>query len=347
MLPERFSESNSECMSKKMKDKEISKGEVVFYKTPDGKPQLEVKLDGETVWLTQKQLAALYGVDRSVVTKHIKNIFKDRELIEKSVSAKIAHTAEDGKKYQVSAYNLDMIISVGYRVNSKSATQFRIWATKALREYLIKGYVVNEKKLKGADLDGLEKTIGFLRSIANSKRLKSDEARGLANIIADYTNSWILLQKFDQEELKMKRGKLGKVVGLDYQKYKAAIESLKYDLAKKKEATELFGRERGKSFEAIIGNVRQSFAGQELYDGTIAKAVHLFYFIIKDHPFTDGNKRIASFLFIVFLAQNMLLYKRDGERKINENALVALALLVAESSPRDKDLMVALITNLL
>jgi death-on-curing family protein len=336
-------------MKKKTTRNDFPKGEIVIYKTKDGQAKLEVNLRDETLWLTQKQIAELFGIERSVITKHLKNIFRDGELNENSVCAIFAHTAEDGKIYQTQYYNLDSIISVGYRANSKRATQFRIWATNVLRNHLLKGFTINEKRLKNhrAKLSELEKAVQLLQKAMNSKKLLKSEAEGLLKVITDYANSWLLLQKYDEGKLATQKRISRISEELSYEDAKKSIAQLKTNLIKKKNATEIFGQERGHGLEAIIGNLNQSFGGKKLYPGVETKAAHLLYFVIKDHPFVDGNKRSAALLFVQFLSRNNFLFRQNGERKINDNTLVALALLVAQSHPKEKDVMVALITNLL
>lgn len=325
-----------------MKTKEANKGEIVIYKAKDGKTSLEVKLEEDTVWLTQQQLTQLFNRDRTVITKHINNIFKEKELDEKSNVQKM-HIPNSDKP--VAFYSLDAIISVGYRVKSKEGTQFRVWANKVLKDHLIKGYTINPKRLPESNLKELEEAIVLIKNTLNKKLLTSDEATGLLKIITDYTNSWVLLQKYDKNQLEEPKKKHKPRYKLTYEKAIEAISKLKTDLKLKKEASELFGNEREKSFEGIVGNIYQTFSGEELYPDLEDKAAHLLYFIIKDHPFTDGNKRIGAFMFVLFLASNNYLFKANGERKINDNALVALALLVAESNPKQKDIIVKLIMN--
>jgi len=323
--------------------------QIVIYKAKD-EIKLEVKLEKETVWLTQKQIAHLFQIDRSVVTKHVRNILKDKELERKSVCAIFAHTAEDGKSYHVEFFNLDMIISVGYRVNSKRATQFRIWATRILKEYVLKGYVLNQKRLsevKEKKLEEFERAVGLIKQTIDSKKLSGDEEKGLLRVITEYANSWVLLNKFDKRKIALPAKTTKDIFRIDYEFAKDAILELKKDLLSKKEAGSLFGQESQYGLNRIIGSIHQTFGKKDLYPGIEEKAAHLLYFIIKDHPFTDGNKRIGSFLFIVFLARNKYLLRKNGEKKINDNALVALALLIAESKPKDKNIMIALTTNLL
>lgn len=319
-----------------------SKGEILIYKAKDGSQQLEVMLEQETVWLTQKQITELFDRERTVITKHIGNIFKEKELEEKSVCAKFAHTAGDGKTYETQYYNLDVIISVGYRVKSKRGTQFRQWATQRLKEHLVKGYTINEKRL--ADL---EQTIKLVRQTGQAKELSATEAKGLLDIITNYTQSFILLNQFDSNSLPEAKLNENITYEIEYNEAVKAIAELKKQLIKKKEASALFGNERDGAFGGILNSVVQTFGGEYLYKSIEAQAAHLLYFVIKNHPFTDGNKRIGAFLFVWFLEKNRHRFKQSGELKINDNALVALALLVAQSNPDDKDLMISLVINLI
>lgn len=329
--------------------KNLGKGEIIIYKSRDSKGFLEVKLREETVWLSQKQIALLFQAERSVITKHVRNIFKSKELNENSVCAFFAHTAGDGKIYRTKFYNLDVIISVGYRVNSKNATQFRIWATKVLKDHIVKGFTINRKRLGEKDykqVNELEGAVLLLQKTINKRLLTQGEAVGLLNIITGYAKSWILLQKYDEGKLKI--GKTSKTKKeLNYNEAEKAILELKNNLLKKNEAGNLFGNEREKMLDGILGNIRQSFAGKELYPSIEEKAAHLLYFVIKDHPFSDGNKRIGAFLFLLFLAKNDYLINKYGQKKFDENGLVALALLIAESDPKEKEAMVKLVINLL
>lgn len=321
---------------------------IVIYSGADKKVHLEVTLKDESIWLTQAQLAFLFETERSVVTKHLQNIFHSGELIEKSNVQKM-HIASSDKPIKL--YSLDAIISVGYRVNSKRATLFRIWATSVLRDHILKGYTVNEKRLKESrtlKLKELEKTVALLQNIIRSKSLSGGEAHGLLSVITDYANSWILLQQYDAGNLQTKRGRAKRIVLLSVNETLGAISSLQVHLAKNKEGSDIFAVERlHGSIAGILNSIRQSFGGKELYPSIEEKAAHLLYFIIKQHPLVDGNKRVASLLFIFFLSKNNYLLKKDGERKINDNALVALALLIAESKPSEKEVMISLVTNLL
>ena len=328
-----------------MKTIEPNKGEIIIYKTKDGKTSLDVKLEKETVWLSQKQMAELFNKDVRTVNEHIKNVFKEAELEENSVIRDFRITASDGKQYDTNFYNLDMIISIGYRVKSKQGTQFRIWAIQVLKDHIIKGYTINSKRLPEVNFKELEQALVLVKGTLNNKELSSDEATGLLKVITDYANSWVLLQQYDSNKLEEPKKKHKPKYIINYEKAIEAISKLKSDLKSKKEASDLFGNQRDKSFEGIVANLYQTFGGEELYPSIEDKAAHLLYFIIKDHPFTDGNKRIGAFLFILFLSNNGYLFKANGERKINDNALVALALLIAESNPKQKDVMIKLIMN--
>lgn len=324
--------------------------DVVIYKNKTGNIVLEAEVKEETIWLSQEQMAKLFGTKRPAITKHLNNIFNSQELAKKTVYSILEHTATDNKIYKTMFYNLDAIISVGYRVNSKRATEFRIWATSILRNHILNGYTFNQKRLleiKGRQLSDFEQAVSLIKKTIDTRQLSSKESDGILRVITDYANSWILLQKYDQEKLFIPaKTKKSKII-FTYDEIKSFILELKNDLITKKEATKLFGHERESSLAGIIGNIHQSFSGKDLYPSIEERAAHLLYFIIKDHPFSDGNKRIASFLFIIFLARQQHLFKKNGERKINDNTLVAIALLVAESNPKQKDIIIKLIINFL
>ncbi len=328
-----------------------SSTEIILYQSRQKDVSVEARLMEETVWLTQAQMALLFNKNIRTVNEHIKNTFKERELSQSSVIRKFRITAKDGKQYDTNFYNLDVIISVGYRVKSQEGTRFRVWATSVLRDHILKGFTINQKRLeekRGKELRELEQAIALLQTTVAQNYLNRDEAVGLVQVITDYADSWLLLHQYDQGTLSgerlTKRTRYVLVAGQAYQ----AIEELAQSLRARKEATSFFGseRERG-SLAGILGNIEQSFSGRVLYPSIEEKAAHLLYFIIKDHPFVDGNKRIGSFLFILYLARNRHLFNANGEKKINDNALVALALLVAESKPAQKDVIIKLILNLL
>ncbi len=329
---------------KKKGDVKFKAGEIVIYKPKGGEVELQVKLQKETIWLTQAQIAMLFSAERSVITKHLNNIFKSGELSGKGNVQKM-HIPNSDKP--VNSYNLDVVISVGYRVNSQRATQFRIWATKVLRSYLIEGYAVNESRLleAGEKFKALKNVIDFLQNKSKAELLKGQEGE-LLSLLADYSKTLSLLDQYDKSNLKEIKGKeSGFVVG--YELCLDIVAEIKKELSLKREASDIFGIEVNHKFESLIKNLYQTFDGKELYKSIEGKAANLLYLAIKDHPFTDGNKRIASFLFIYFLDKNNYLCKENGEKKMNDNALTALALLVAESNPKEKDQIVALITQLL
>jgi len=326
----------------------MEKNEIKFYKI--GKNQIRVQLTKDTIWLSRQQIAGLFNIDRSVVSRHIKNIYESKELSEKSTCAKNAHVGEKRKNrtYKSEIYNLDIIISVGYRVNSKKATQFRIWATKTLRNYLVDGFAIDKKRLANQEqkLLDIQKTIQFIRDKSDFMELKGHE-KELLDIISEYSKSLILLDRFDSENLQI--GKVNRYLKyqLEYDKYSLLLNKIKSSLRKKRKLSELFGNEIGDKMKGIIGAINQTFDGVDLYQSIEEKAANLLYLIIKDHPFSDGNKRISSILFIYFLNQNRYLFRATGEKKINDNAIVALALLVATSNPNEKDNIIKLIINLI
>lgn len=330
-----------------MKKDSFQKGEIIIYKTSKNEVVLDVRLEEETVWLSQAQISELFGIERSVITKHLNNVFKNSELHEDAVCAIFAHTASDGKNYKIKYYNLDAIISVGYRINSKRATQFRMWATKTLKEHLLKGYTINEKRLLEAreKFQELQTAISFLQE-KSKKELLTGQAGEILNLLSSYAKTLSLLEQYDKGQLKEPKGGKTKFI-LKYEGCLKIIAELKKELIAKREAGDLFGNERDGSFEGIIRGLYQSFGGKELYPSIEDKSSHLLYFIIKDHPFSDGNKRSGAFLFVYFLDKTGYLFKKSGERKINDNALVALALLVAESEPKEKETMIKIIKNLL
>ncbi len=315
---------------------------IEIYTSSSGSTQIEVQFEKDTVWLNLNQISELFQRDKSVISRHLSKIFKDGELEKNSVVAKYATTALDGKSYQVDYYNLDAILSVGYRVNSKQGTQFRIWASQRLKEYLLEGVSINTKRLQE-----LERIVNIIESAESTEFNQLSETKGLLNILNNYTKSFILLNQFDSSSLELNHLEENITYEIDYPESILAIEILKKDLIKKKEASELFGNQKDKTFEGILKSITQTFESQYLYPTIEEQASNLLYFIIKNHPFSDGNKRIGAFIFIWFLEKNKHLLKKNGERKINDNALTALALLIAQSNPSDKELMIRLICNLI
>jgi len=315
---------------------------VIFENGNDG---LEISIDQnqETVWMTQDQIAGLFTKDRSVIAKHILNILKDEELDENRACAIFARTAKDGKTYQTKYYNLDMILSVGYKVSSKQATRFRQWSSSVLKSYLLQGFTINQKllKTKTDQIDEIRKTLDFL--VKSGKTL--DASDQFLTILNQYTNSLIVLNQFDENRLNIAQGVAG--VKVEIQEFRDLIQKTKEELIQKKEATDLFGREYEGKFDGTISAVYQTFGGNDLYPSLEEKAANLLYLVIKNHSFVDGNKRVGSILFVYFLAKNNFLIRDNGESKINDNTLVALALLVAQSKPEEKEILVKLIVKLL
>lgn len=319
---------------------------IVLYKSPSGKIDLKVSFDGKTVWLTQDQIALVFGVNRPAITKHLKNIFESGELKENSVCSKMELTADDGKKYNTKIYNLDVIISVGYRVNSLKATEFRIWATNVLKKYLIKGYVINKKRIlqQKKIFEEFKNSIDFITSKSKFDQLKT-ETDSLLDLISDYTNSIYLLTKYDENKLNLDGLNKKIKYELTYEEVKRFIEEIKINYSGK--LSDIFGRENGHGLKSIVGAISQTFDGKYLYKSIEEQAANLLYMVIKDHPFIDGNKRVGSTLFVYFLNQNGILKNKNGENKISDRALVALALLIAISDPQEKDNLIKLVVNLI
>ncbi|MBK9099816.1 MAG: virulence protein RhuM/Fic/DOC family protein [bacterium] len=321
------------------------KGEIILYKSPEGDTQIDVKLEEETVWLNQAQMVQLFQTTKQNVSLHINNIFKEAELSRKSVVKDYLTTAKDGKNYKTKYYNLDVIISVGYRVKSKSGTQFRIWANKVLKDHLIKGYSLNEKKLQEhtEKIRELERTIEIFSKVTESYQLRQDEFSGILKVIKDYTYALDILDKFDNNNLGIENINKKLTYNLTYEAARKVINKMKEKFG----GSSLFGKEKDKSFKGTIGAIYQTFGKKELYPSIEEKASHLLYFTIKNHSFIDGNKRIAAALFLWFLEMNKYLYGKDNRKRIADNALVALCLLIAESNPKEKEMIVKLVVNLI
>lgn len=323
--------------------------QIVIYEDINGHVSLDVSLTDDTVWLSQKQMSLLFDVNVPAINKHIKNIIKDGELDSSTIS-KMETVQKEGKreiKREIEFYSLDMIISLGYRVNSKRATNFRVWATKTLKDYLINGYAVNQKRLQQKGLEEFSNTLALLKDTISQGELELSETRGLLDVILKYSRTWTFLQGYDEDSLSINAGQKEAKFILDFDEAKDAIAQLKKELIKKGEASELFGREKAGEFDGIVRNIYQTFDGIDLLPTIEEKAANLLYYIIKGHPFNDGNKRIGAFIFILFLSKNNMLYKKSGELKINDNALVALSLMTAKSDPNQKDTVVNLIVNIL
>lgn len=315
---------------------------IVIYEIAKGN-KIKIPLNQDSVWLTQSQISELFQVDRSVVTKHIKNIVRSGEVKEKSNVQKM-HFPNSDKP--ISIYGLDMILSVGYRVNSIKATHFRIWATSVLRKHILEGYSINKNRLADKGIDELERAVNLIRQTLSSPVLTSGEAKDMLKVIADYAHSWIMFHKYDEGKISI-RAKTKPKYSLTIEEARDLISRLVNQLVDNQAAAKFVGMDReGEGLDRIIGSINQTYGGKDLYKTVEEKAAHLLYFVIKDHPLVDGNKRSGSLLFIHYLAQNGLLFRESGERTINDNTIVALALLISQSHPSDKEIMINLITNL-
>lgn len=330
--------------------------QIEIYKGGRGKVVFNVDAKNETIWATQAQMAELFDVNQPAIARHLKNIFESGELNKKSVYSKMEYTAADGKNYLVNFYNLDAIISVGYRVNSKKATDFRIWATKILHRYVVDGVAVNERRLKqlsSEKLKNVENMMGVVRRLISRQELDAGEANGVLEVISKYAGSFQTMKEYDDGFIDlsavntMMRGEKkvdgGRQKQLTVRMCMDMIDALRQSV----DGGELFGKKRNDSFDGALESIYQSFSGKELYPTVSDKAANLLYFVIKDHPFYDGNKRIGSLLFIMFLTINDYHLTENGETKISDRAMTALALLIAESEPSEKELIVSLTRKLL
>ena len=319
---------------------------IEIYRSQDGSVQLNVKLENETVWLTQSQMAELFGVDRTSIVRHIRNIYKSEELEESSTCAKNAQVRIEGQRQivrEIPYYNLDMIISVGYRVNSKNATSFRRWATSVLKQYLIKGYVVNQQ-IKLDRYNELKDVVRLMsRAVGLQDKVTTDEYSGLFNVISDYVYALDTLDQYDYQSLSISKTTKEEPFRATYDNAMEAISALKEKFG----GSKWFANEKDDSFKSSIGQIYQTFGGEELYPSVEEKAAMLLYLVVKNHSFSDGNKRIAAMLFLWFLNNNRVLYAEDGHKRIADNTLVALTLMIAESRTEEKDVMVKVVVNLI
>jgi len=318
--------------------------EIIIYDDPEMAVPVQVTLEGETVWLTQEQMAELFDRERSVITRHLRNIYKEEELEPEATRAKFAQVQTEGSRTVrrvIEHYNLDAIISVGYRVNSKRGVRFRQWATSVLKNHLLHGFSLNQQRLAERGVAEAQAALELLARTLTSNSLVSETGQAVVSLIAGYARTWSLLLQYDEDRLALPDGCQPAQGVLAYDRAVVAIAGLKNDLARRGEAASLFGQERGDALAAILGNIEQTMFGEPLYASRELKAAHLLYFIIKDHPFSDGNKRIASLLFLLYLHQENM---AGG---IGDIALTALTLLVAESQPSNKDLLIRLIVNLI
>jgi prophage maintenance system killer protein len=327
------------------------RGEVIVYEATDGMVRVHVRLERDTVWLSQRQMAELLDTSTDNVSLHLGNIFGEGELAEATTTEDYSVVQTEGRREvrrQVKHYNLDAIISVGYRVNSKRGTQFRIWATRTLREHLVCGYTLNERRLAERGLGDIEQAVGLLARTLTAHALVTDEGRAVLEVVQQYTRAWRLLLEYDEERLaEVPARPVAPGAPLTLDEARAAVAALRGELLTRGEVGALFGQERGDALAGLLGAIEQTFGGEPLYPSAQTRAAHLLYFVIKDHPFGDGNKRIGTLLFLEYLRRNGLLVRTDGSPRLADNAMVALALLVAESDPGQKDLMIRLVLNLL
>ena len=318
--------------------------QIIIYHTEDGQMQIDVRLENETVWLTQKQIAELFGTKRPAITKHLKNIYASEELDEGSTCSILEHMGNEGKQtYSTKYYNLDVILSVGYRVNSKNATRFRQWANKVLKQYLIKGYAINERMRK-EQIGELRQLVGMLgRTIQSQPLLSNDETNALFEVVTDYTYALDTLDNYDYERLTINKTTKEEPFHATYENAMEAINGLREKFG----GSVLFGNEKDDSFKSSIGQIYQTFDEEELYPSVEEKAAMLLYLVTKNHSFSDGNKRIAATLFLWFLNNNHILYHPDGSKRIADSTLVALTLMIAESRTEEEDVMVKVVVNLI
>ena len=322
----------------------MEEDKIIIYQTEDGQTQIDVRLENETVWLTQAQMAELFDKDRTVIGRHIRNIYKEEELEQNITCAKFAHMGSEGdQRYEYTAYNLDVIISVGYRVNSKRGVKFRQWANRVLKEYLIKGYAVNDR-IRKEQIGELRQLVGMIgRTIQNKPLLSNDETNALFEVVTNYTYALDTLDNYDYERLTIDKTTKEELFHATYENAMEAINGLREKFG----GSALFGNEKDDSFKSSIGQIYQTFGGEELYPSVEEKAAMLLYLVTKNHSFSDGNKRIAATLFLWFLNNNHILYREDGSKRLADNTLVALTLMIAESKTEEKDVMVKVVVNLI
>jgi prophage maintenance system killer protein len=320
-------------------DEQKELNEIVIYSTPGKK--IEVQMHTESLWLSLTQVAGLFGVNKPAVSKHLKNIYASGELDKGATVSKMETVQTEGGRNvrrQVETYNLDAVISVGYRVNSALATQFRIWATAVLRDHLVKGYSVNAKRLQE-----LQQSLKLVGHVLEHYDVTTDQARALLHVVSDYAVALDLLDDYDHQRVPVALREQEEAKGIDYDEAMTVIGELRCKFG----GSDLFGREKDQSLRGSLGGVMQSFDGKDLYPSLEEKAAHLLYFLVKNHSFVDGNKRIAAALFLWFMEKNGILYGADGARHIADNALVAITLMIAESDPKQKDILTKVVVNLI
>ncbi len=321
---------------------------IEIFKSDDETTEIEVQVEKDTVWLNQYQISELFLTDRTSIGRHIFNIYKTKELSEEATSAKIAQVRKEGNRTverQIGIYNLDVILSIGYKVHSERGRQFRVWANKILSDFLVKGYALNERKLKeqNEQLKKLQESVKILGKVLEFKTLTNDESVGLLKIISDYAYALDILDRYDYQSLEIKDTSGKETYQLTYDEAMAQIKLTKKTYGN----SDLFGNEKDDSFKSSISTIYQTYNGIDLYPSIEEKAANLLYFITKNHSFSDGNKRIAAFLFLYFLERNSILFDENGNKRIADNTLVALTLMIAVSKPEEKDIMVKVIVNLI
>jgi len=317
------------------------KGEIVIYQANDGGPVLEVRVGKETVWLSQRQMATLFDKDTDTIGLHLRNIYKEGELEEDATTEDSSVVQWEGArevKRAIRSYNLDVIISVGYRVKSKRGTQFRIWATRVLRDHILKGYTVNERRLKE-----LRQSLRLVEHVLDRHEVGSDEAKALLKVVTDYAYALELLDDYDHQRVVQGHVKTTKAKDITYDEARKVIDRLKVKFG----GSDLFGKEKDDSLHSSLAAIMQTFNGRDVYPSLEEKAAHLLYFLVKNHSFVDGNKRIAAALFLWFMEKNGLLYRKDGGKRIANNTLVAMTLMIAESDPAEKAAVINLTVNLI
>lgn len=325
-----------------------SNGQIAIYQTADGRTQIDVRFEQDSVWLTQRQMSEVFDTTPENILMHLKNIFRDAELDENATAKDFLAVQTEGKRRverNLKHYNLDAIISVGYRVSSKRAVQFRQWATQRLREYLVQGYTLNQSRFDQNAAE-LQQALALIRKAARSPELSAEAGSGLVEIVSRYTQTFLWLQRYDEGMLAEPAGQSGGRLPAEVEAT-ASLQALKKSLMARGEATDLFAQPRGDGLAALLGNLDQSVFGEPAYPTVESKAAHLLYFVVKNHPFTDGNKRSGAFLFVDFLHRNGRLLNAQGEAVINDTGLAALTLLVAESNPKQKETLIRLIMNML
>ena len=325
---------------------EEPRGEIVIYESAEVGARVEVRLENETVWLTQQQMSELFGRDRTVIARHLRNIFSSGELTEESNVQKM-HFPNSDKP--VALYSLDAILSIGYRVNSRRGTEFRIWATSVLRDHIIKGYTINQRRLseQAEHYRELQEAVLLIGEVLTQQALDAPQAEGLLHVITDYAYALSVLDDYDHQQLAIRNITRKEPFEITYEAARKAVDAMADRMRQEGKEPGLFGREKDESFKSSLATIYQTFGGDDLYPSVEEKAANLLYFVTKNHSFSDGNKRIAAAIFLWFLSANGLLYAQDGRKRLGDNALVALTLMIAESKPQHKDVIAKVIVNLI